>query len=294
MALALADKVQADIVLGTDPDSDRIAVAVRDTNGKMRLLNGNQSMSIMDAFLLEKYKQAGRLDGRQFIGSTIVSTDLVREIAADYQVDIKIGLTGFKWIAKMIREAEGKQEFIGGGEESFGYMVGDFVRDKDAVTSALLACEIAASAMDKGSNFYRELLHLYQRYGYYKEFLVALVKKGVEGATEITKMMETWRHNPPASFDGSTVVRVEDYLLGEAMNLTTGNSDKLHVPRSNVLIFQTEDGTKVAARPSGTEPKIKFYISVHTSLDKWENAEKIEKELDEKIKRIVTELNLES
>ncbi len=293
MALELADKVQADIVLGTDPDSDRIAIGVRDDEGKIRLLNGNQSMCMLDAFLLEKYKEQGRLDGRQFIGSTIVSTEMVKRIAADYGVEVKTGLTGFKWIAKMIREAEGKQEFIGGGEESFGFMVGDFVRDKDAVTSALLACEIAATALSRGSSFYRELTALYRKYGHYKEHLVAMVKKGLEGAAEIHRMMEQWRAHPPVAIDGSPVTVVEDYLTGTGTHLPEGETFPLHTPRSNVLVFHTADGTKVAARPSGTEPKIKFYISVHTEPGGQPDGSETEHLLDEKIKRIVTELNLQ-
>ena len=292
MATELAEKIQADIVIGTDPDSDRIGIAVRNADGNMQLLNGNQTMCMMDDFLLKKWQEEGRINGKQFIGSTIVSTDLVQVIAQSYGVETKIGLTGFKWIAKMIREAEGKQEFIGGGEESFGYMVGDFNRDKDAVTSTLLACEIAADAQSKGSSFYQELLQLYKKHGFYKEHLIAIVKKGIEGASQIAQMMVELRDNPLSKIDGSPVTWIHDYQSGEAKNLQTGETKGIDVPASNVLIYHTEDGTKVSARPSGTEPKIKFYFSVNQPLKNVEDAAKVERALDEKIQRIIREMNL--
>ena len=292
IALKKADEIGADLILATDPDSDRIAVAVREPDGKMRLLNGNQTMSMMDAFLIRKWKEQGKLNGNQFIGSTIVSTDLVKKIGKADNVEVKTGLTGFKWIAKMIREAEGKKDFIGGGEESFGYMVGDFVRDKDAITSGLLAAEIASEAKSKGSSFFEELLKLYKKHGFYKEGLVSLVKKGREGKKEIDEMMRNFRQNPPKEFDGSPVIRIEDYKTSIAKNLETGKEEKLDVDKSNVLIFYTKDGSKIAMRPSGTEPKIKFYFSVHKDLDDIKNYKKTEKELDDKIERIKKDLNL--
>jgi len=289
MATELAEKLQADIVIGTDPDSDRIGIAVRNTDGKMQLLNGNQTMCMMDDFLLKKWEQEGRLNGKQFIGSTIVSTDLVKVIADSYGVETKIGLTGFKWIAKMIREAEGKQEFIGGGEESFGYMIGDFNRDKDAVTASLLACEIAASAKAKGSSFYQELLQLYVKHAYYKEHLISIVKKGITGAEEIAKMMHDLRKNPISTIDGVKVNWIYDYQKSEAKNLLTGATKNIDIPKENVLIYFAEDGTKVAARPSGTEPKIKFYFSVNAPLSNIENAKEVEADLNAKIQRIIKE-----
>jgi phosphoglucomutase len=292
MATALAEKIQADIVIGTDPDSDRIGIAVRNTDGSIQLLNGNQTMSMMDDFLLKKWKEDGKLNGKQFIGSTIVSTNLVKVIADSYGVETKIGLTGFKWIAKMIRDAEGKQEFIGGGEESFGYMVGDFNRDKDAVTAALLACEIAATAKNNASSFYRELLQLYVKHGFYKEHLISIVKKGITGAEEIATIMHNLRENPILEIDGSKVTWIYDYKKSEARNLINGQTKAIAIPKENVLIYYTDDGTKVAARPSGTEPKIKFYFSVNTKLDTIEKAKEVEKELDNKIQRIIKELNL--
>ena len=289
MAINLAEKIGADIVLGTDPDSDRIGIAVRDTSGKIKLLNGNQAMVVMTDFLIKQWKQQGRLNGKQFVGSTIVSTTMVNDIATSYGVETKIGLTGFKWIAKMIIDFP-DQDFIGGGEESFGYMVGDFVRDKDAVTSALLACEIAAAAKAGGSSFYETLLELYTKYSFYKERLVSFTKKGMDGAEQIKQIMIDLRKNPLTHIDGSKVTFVNDYDASTEKNMSTGEEKIMELPKSNVLIYHTEDGTKVAARPSGTEPKIKFYFSVQSSLDTVENAIEKEQELDTKIDRIITEM----
>ena len=291
MATNLAEKIGADIVLGTDPDSDRIGIAVRDTNGKIKLLNGNQAMVVMTDFLIKQWQQQGKLNGKQFIGSTIVSTSMVNDIAKSYGVETKIGLTGFKWIAKMIQDFP-EQEFIGGGEESFGYMVGDFVRDKDAVTSALLACEIAAAAKSNGSSFYDTLLELYTKHSFYKERLVSFTKKGMDGAAQIKQIMIDLRKNPLTHIDGSKVTFVNDYDASTEKNMSTGEVKIIDLPKSNVLIYHTEDGTKVAARPSGTEPKIKFYFSVQSKLDSVENAIEKEQELDAKIDRIINEMNI--
>ena len=291
MAVDLANKVGADIVLGTDPDSDRIGIAVRDLDGNMKLLNGNQTMSMMTDFLINNWKNKGKLNGKQFVGSTIVSSNLVNEIAESYGVETKVGLTGFKWIAKMIKDFP-ELDFIGGGEESFGYMVGDFVRDKDAVTSALLACEIATNAKTNNSSFYNELLNLYTRNHFYKEHLIAIVKKGMDGAQQIKQMMIDLRENPFTLIDNSKVEYLYDYQSSIKKNLITGEEIVMDIPKSNVLIYQTEDGTKMAARPSGTEPKIKFYFSVKTKLDSVEKAKETEAILDIKIQRIIKELNL--
>ncbi|MDP6922751.1 MAG: phospho-sugar mutase, partial [Lutibacter sp.] len=292
MATELAEKVGADILIGTDPDCDRLGIAVRDLSGNMTLLNGNQTMCLMTDFLIKYWQQNGRLNGKQFVGSTIVSTNLVNDIAAAYGVETKVGLTGFKWIAKMIRDAEGTQEFIGGGEESFGYMVGDFVRDKDAVTATLLACEIAASAKAKGSSIYQELLSLYVQHGMYKEALISLVKKGLNGAEQIDQMMADLREKPLGLIDGEKVQYICDYQNATKTNLLTGAVSKIRIPKSNVLIYHTENGTKVAARPSGTEPKIKFYISVRESLDHIDNAATVANKLEAKIARIVQSMKL--
>ena len=291
MAMALADKIGGDIVVGTDPDSDRLGVAVRDTNGKMTLLNGNQTMVIMTAFLLEQWKRAGKITGKQFIGSTIVSTPMMLELGAAYGVECKIGLTGFKWIAKFIKDFP-ELEFIGGGEESFGFMVGDAVRDKDAVAATLLVCEIAAQAKAAGSSLYQELLNLYVDYGFYKEHLISLTKKGISGLEEINQMMVNLRENPVAEIDGERVVCIEDYQNSTAKNRFTEEVEPINIPKSNVLIYYLEDGSKICARPSGTEPKIKFYFSVNAPLDAVENAAEVEKELDDKIKNIIAAMQL--
>ncbi|MDI6050697.1 MULTISPECIES: phospho-sugar mutase [unclassified Flavobacterium] len=291
MALALADKTNSDIVIGTDPDCDRLGIAVRNNEGKMTLLNGNQTMILMTAFLLEQWKKAGKINGKQFVGSTIVSTPMMMELATNYGVECKVGLTGFKWIAKMIKDFP-ELEFIGGGEESFGYMVGDAVRDKDAVAATLLICEVAAQAKAKGSTVYKELLQLYVDNGFYKEYLVSLTKKGMDGLQEINQMMIDLRENPLKEINGQRVVMVEDYQSSIAKNLLTDEETKMEIPKSNVLIYYTEDGSKICARPSGTEPKIKFYISVNTELDSVADFNEVESILDNKIKNIITSMQL--
>ena len=291
MATDLANKIGADIVIGTDPDCDRLGVAVRDTDGKMKLMNGNQTMVVMTEFLLKKWREEGKINGKQFVGSTIVTTELVGEITKTYGVETKVGLTGFKWIAKMVKDFP-KLDFIGGGEESFGYMVGEFVRDKDAVTATLLACEIAAHAKQNGSSFYEELLAIYLRNNFYKEHLIAITKKGMDGAAEIQQMLSDMRNSPLSEIDGEQVVSLSDYQASTVKNLITGKVTKIDLPKSNVLIYQTANGTRIAARPSGTEPKIKFYFSVNTSLDAKKNAIKVEADLDAKIQRIIKEMKL--
>ena len=291
LAIDLADKIGADIVIGTDPDCDRLGVAVRDTNGNMKLMNGNQTMVVMTDFLLRKWKEEGKINGNQFIGSTIVSTELVNKLASNYGVETKVGLTGFKWIAKMIQDHK-TMDFIGGGEESFGYMVGDFVRDKDAVTATLLACEVAAYAKQQKSSFYEELLKIYLTNNYYKEYLISIVKKGMDGAAKIQQILSEMRNNPLTQIDGEKIVTLSDYNSSIEKNFITGKQTKIDLPKSNVLIYKTEKGTRIAARPSGTEPKIKFYFSVNTPLDSIKNAAKIELGLDDKIQRIIKEMKL--
>lgn len=292
MATDLANKIGADIVIGTDPDCDRLGIAVRNLENELILLNGNQTFSILCSFLIKTWKKEGKLNGKQFVGSTIVSTPLIIKIAENYGVETKVGLTGFKWIAKMIREAEGKQDFIGGGEESFGFMVGDFVRDKDAVSATLLACEIAADAKNNNSTIYSELLELYRKHDLYKEHLISVVKKGIEGAHEIKQMMIDLREDPILEVDGSKVKYIFDYDNSIRKNLLTQEESTIDLPKSNVLIYQTEDGTRIAARPSGTEPKIKFYFSTNAPLSNIKDFSKVEVELDAKIKRIIKELAL--
>lgn len=291
MALELAEKVDADIVIGTDPDCDRLGVAVRNTDGNLQLLNGNQTMVMMTDFLLKKWKSENKIKGHEFIATTIVSTPMLNKLADAYGVENKIVLTGFKWIAKLIKDYP-QLDFIGGGEESFGFMVGDFVRDKDAVTSTLLACEIAAITKSEGSSFFKELVSLYTKHGFYKEKLVSLTKKGIEGAEEIKQMMVDARENPVKTINGSPVVKIEDYQLSVSKNLQTGKESSIDVPKSNVLIYYTEDGSQVALRPSGTEPKIKFYVSVNTTLDSVENFKSTEAKLDNKAEAILKDMNL--
>jgi len=282
MALELAEKINADIVIGTDPDSDRLGVAVRDLDGKMILLNGNQTMIILTAFLLEQWKRVGKITGKEFIGSTIVSTPMMLDLAESYGVECKVGLTGFKWIAKFIRDFP-NQTFIGGGEESFGFMVGDAVRDKDAVGSTLLICEIASQTKNAGSSLYRELLNLYVDYGFYKEDLISITKKGIEGVNQIAQIMHNLRENIPLEIAGERVVLVEDYQSSVAKSLVDDQEYPISIPKSNVLIYYLEDGSKICVRPSGTEPKIKFYFSVNSHLETIEKAKETEQYLDEKI-----------
>ena len=291
MALDLANKINADIVFGTDPDSDRLGVAVRNNIGEMQLLNGNQTMVVMTNYLLEQWQKAGKINGKQFIGSTIVSTPMMLELASAYNVECKVGLTGFKWIAKFIRDFP-ELEFIGGGEESFGYMVGDAVRDKDAIGAILLMCEIAAQAKEKGSSVYKELEQLYVDYGFYKEHLISITKKGIEGANQIKQMMVEMRENPVSEINGQRVIMVEDYQNSTARNLLTNETESLFIPKSDVLIYYLEDGSKICARPSGTEPKIKFYFSVNTAIESLDEIPAAEAHLDTKIANIILEMQL--
>lgn len=282
MAIEQANRLDADIVIGTDPDCDRLGIAVRNGQGEMTILNGNQAMLVKTHFLLEQWKTEGKLNGKQFVASTIVSTPMLQKIVEAYDVEYMEGLTGFKWIAKMIKDFPEKQ-LIGGGEESFGYMVGDFVRDKDAVTATLLICEIASQKKAEGSSIYAYLQEIYKEFGYYQEKLVSMVKKGKSGAEEIQEILKTYRNNPPLKIAESSVVRIEDYKTSLSKNILNGSNSTIEIPKSNVLIFYTEDGSKISVRPSGTEPKIKFYISV--------NGEK-EEGLQEKIAAIIQDLKI--
>ena len=291
MAIKLATKVDGDIVIGTDPDCDRLGVVVRNLEGELIILNGNQTMILMTSFLLKQWKNNNKINGNQFVGSTIVSTPMMSVLADSYGVECKIGLTGFKWIAKMIKDFP-TMDFIGGGEESFGFMVGDFVRDKDAVTSTLLVCEIAAQAKEKGISVYKELIEHYIEHGFYKERLISITKKGIEGAQEIKQMMIDAREHPIQEVNGSKVVRIEDYQLSIVKDFSTGKEATIDIPKSNVLIYYTEDGSKIALRPSGTEPKIKFYISVNTTLDNLSAFNTTEQQLETRIDAILKDMKL--
>ena len=291
MALKLGYKHKADIIIGTDPDGDRLGIAVRDKNNELVLLNGNEVMAILIEYLCEKWKNENKLNGNQFIGSTIVSTPLINKISNYYNIECKLGLTGFKWIAKMIKDHP-ELDFIGGGEESFGFMVGDFVRDKDAITSTLLACEIAAQLKSKGDSIYSKLQDIHMKHGIFKEKLVSLTKKGINGNKEINSIMESFRNNSPNEIDKSQIIKIDDYLTSNSISTTNNLKTKILLPQSNVLIFTTADGTKVALRPSGTEPKIKFYISVNQKVIKNENYVDYEHKLNLKINRIISDLKI--
>lgn len=291
MALELAEEVNADIVIGTDPDCDRLGVAVRNAEGNLQLLNGNQTMLMMVDFLLKQWQSDGKITGNEFIATTIVSTPMLNKLANAYGVENKIVLTGFKWIAKLIEDFP-QLNFIGGGEESFGFMVGDFVRDKDAVTSTLLACEIAAITKANSSSFFDELVKLYVEHGFYKEKLISLTKKGIEGAEEIKQMMTDARENPVNTVNGSKVLKIEDYQAATSKDMETGEVSSIDIPKSNVIIYYTADGSQIALRPSGTEPKIKFYVSVNTSLESIDDFKNVETALDDKAEAILKDMNL--
>ncbi len=293
MAMDLAKITNGDIVIGTDPDGDRLGIAVRNLDGNIELLNGNQTNTILTYYILDQWKKQGRITGKEFIGSTIVTSDVFFDVAAKFGVDCKVGLTGFKWIGKMIRDFEGQEKFICGGEESFGFMTGDFVRDKDSCGSILLACEIAAWCKANDKTMYQYMIDIYKEVGMYYEGLINVVKKGREGAEEIQEMMKNFRENPPKEIAGSPVAEVKDFK--EQTCLVVANNEKKvidDIPKSNVLIYYTEDGTKVCVRPSGTEPKIKFYVSVKDSINS--EADFVAKLpiLEKKIEAVKESLNL--
>ena len=293
MAMDLARITNGDIVIGTDPDGDRLGVAVRNLDGELQLLNGNQCNTILTYYILDQWKKAGKITGKEFIGSTIVTSDVFIDIAKKFGVDCKIGLTGFKWIGKMIRDFEGKEKFICGGEESFGFMTGDFVRDKDSCGSVLLACEIAAWCKANGKTMYQYMIDIYKEIGMYYEGLINVVRKGRSGADEIKQMMTDFRENPPKKIANSKVVEVRDYLEQTSLNLLNNEKSVMDgIPKSNVLIYYTEDGTKVCVRPSGTEPKIKFYVSVKDSIVSEQDFKEKLVLLDQKINQVKADLNL--
>ena len=290
LAMNKAKEIDADLVLATDPDADRVGIAVKDNDGEWVLLNGNQTGSLLINYLLTAWQEAGKLDGNQFIVKTIVTSNLIEEIAKKKDVTYYNTLTGFKYIGQVMTELEGKKYFIGGGEESYGYLIGDLVRDKDAVVSAAFISEMTAYYKDKGASLYNALLDMYVEYGLYKEDLVSLTKKGKTGAEEIKAMMVKFRENPPAALGGSKVSVLKDYELSQETDLATGKVTKLDYPTSDVLQFITEDGSIVSARPSGTEPKIKFYCSVNAPLADRADFQKVNEELGEKIKTVMADL----
>ena len=290
MAIKLAKKIDADIVIGTDPDCDRLGIVVRDEAGRFNLLNGNQAMVVMTKFLLDEWLKQNKLNKKEFIGSTIVSTPMISKISSDYGVKCKLSLTGFKWIAKMI-EDNPEMRFICGGEESNGFMVGDFIRDKDAVTACILACEIASISKHNNKSFFAELIKLYVKYGFYKERLISVTKKGIKGSKEISKIMENARKKPPIKINGSLVTKIDDYLFSKSIDIIKNKKQKINLPKSNVIIFTTKDDSIIALRPSGTEPKIKYYISVKQTLKNASYFHRVNKDLESKIDKIISSID---
>lgn len=290
LAINLAKKIDADIVIGTDPDCDRLGIVVRDEAGRFILLNGNQAMVVMTKFLLDEWLKKNKLNKKEFIGSTIVSTPMISKISTDYGVKCKLSLTGFKWIAKMI-EDNPDMRFICGGEESNGFMVGDFIRDKDAVTACILACEIASISKNNNKSFFAELIKLYVKYGFYKERLISVTKKGIRGSKEISKIMENARKKPPTKINGSLVTKIDDYLFSKSIDLIKNQKRKINLPKSNVIIFTTKDDSIIALRPSGTEPKIKYYISVKQTLKNASCFHRVNKDLESKIDKIISSID---
>jgi phosphoglucomutase len=292
IGLSKAKALDADILLGTDPDSDRVGIGVKNTKGEWVLMNGNQTAVLAFNYMIEARKTKGINQPNDMVVKTIVTTDMIDGIAKASNIACYNVLTGFKWIASLIKEKEGKENYIIGGEESFGLMVGDEVRDKDAISAVALLCEMAAYEKNKGRSLYAKMIDLYVQYGLYKENLVSITKKGMNGAKEIADMMEGYRNNPPATIDGVAVAALLDYELQLGKNLQTGETYPINLPKSNVLQFLLNDGTKISARPSGTEPKIKFYFSVNTKLADAAGFDVASQSLDEKIKRMIEEMKL--
>ncbi len=294
LALLKAKEIDADIVMATDPDADRVGIGVKNDKGEWILLNGNQTGALLIGYMIQAWKNAGKIDGKQNVIKTIVTTELIDKIAAENGVKCYNTLTGFKYISSLIRELEGKEQFIAGGEESYGYMIGDFVRDKDAIASCGLIAEMVAYAKDKGMTLYEMLLDIYVQYGFYLEHLISITKKGKDGAEEIKAMMKNWRENPPLTINGSKVTRLLDYELLVETDFVKGTKTPILQPKSDVLQFYTADGCKISARPSGTEPKIKFYFSVNATLKSKTDFEKTETVLRAKIDAICKDLQLVS
>ncbi|MCW3112142.1 MAG: phosphoglucomutase [Segetibacter sp.] len=292
IGLKKAKEIDADILLGTDPDSDRVGIAVKNPKGEWVLMNGNQTALLAFNYMIEARKAKGIAQPNDMVIKTIVTTNLIDDVAAANGVTCYNVLTGFKWIAELITEKLGKENYIIGGEESYGLMIGDKIRDKDAISAVALLCEMAAYEKNQGRSLFEKLVDLYVQYGYYKESLISITKKGMRGAEEIAEMMQGYRDNPPATINGSGVVQLLDYETQVGKNLQSGNVWDIHLPKSNVLQFILEDGSKISARPSGTEPKIKFYFSVKTRLESAEKFEETQRQLDDKIKAIISDMKL--
>ena len=292
IGLKKAKELDADILLGTDPDADRVGAGVKNNKGEWVLLNGNQTALLVFNYIIEARKNNGLARPNDMVIKTIVTTDMIDAIALQNNISCYNVLTGFKWIAAMIKEKEGKENYVVGGEESFGLMIGDEVRDKDAVSAVAMICEMAAVAKSKGQTLFNKLIELYVQYGLYKEDLISITKKGMNGSKEIADMMKGFRNIPPIEIAGSPVVKLYDYDEQVMKNLKTGAIENIELPKSNVLQFITEDGSKISARPSGTEPKIKFYFSVNMPLKNAGEFEETDQKLNEKIKHIIASMNL--
>lgn len=292
IGLAKAKELDADILLGTDPDADRVGIGIRNHKGEWVLMNGNQTAVLAFSYLIEARKAKGIAQPDDMVITTIVTTEMINRVAEKNHVACYNVLTGFKWIAEKIKELEGKKNYVIGGEESFGLMIGNQIRDKDAVSAVALLCEMAAYEKAKGRTLFDKMIELYIQYGFYYENLISITKKGMNGQKEIAAMMEGYRSQPPASINGARVVQLLDYQLQTGKNLVTGETWKIDLPKSNVLQFITEDGSKISARPSGTEPKIKFYFSVHTSLGKKEDFDTVQASLEKKIGDIIGDMKL--
>lgn len=293
MALNKGKEVDADLIMATDPDADRAGFAIKDQKGDYQLLNGNQTAALLIYYVLGQYKNQGLLKGNEYIVKTIVTTGLLNEMATDFGVEIFDVLTGFKYIADVIKRHEGKKKFITGGEESYGFLVGDFVRDKDAVIYVAMMAETAAWAAEQGKSLYDLLIEIYGKYGYFKEKLKSVVRKGKSGAEEIARMMDGFRSNPPLTINNSKVSKIIDYQKGSINDIDTDEEYPTALPKSNVIQFYTDNGSKITARPSGTEPKIKFYFAVKGTLANQEEFEMKNKELDEELNQIIKDLKIE-
>jgi phosphoglucomutase len=292
MGLAMAKSIDADILLGTDPDADRVGIGVKNHKDEWVLMNGNQTAVLAFAYLIEARKAKGIAKPNDMVISTIVTTAMINEVAKQNGVACYNVLTGFKWIAELIKEKEANENYVIGGEESFGLMIGNEIRDKDAISAVALLCEMAAYEKAKGKSLFDKMIELYMQYGFYYEQLISITKKGMNGQKEIAAMMEGFRTNTPKTIDGSEVVEMLDYEMQTGKNLLSGETWKLQLPKSNVLQFMTADGSKISARPSGTEPKIKFYFSVHTTLASKEAYDDTFAGLDQKIQRIIKDMSL--
>jgi phosphoglucomutase len=292
LAIKKAVETDAELVMATDPDADRLGIAVKNRKGEFILLNGNQTGVLLIFYILSQFKERNKYKGNEYIIKTIVTTDLIERIAEDFDVEYFNVLTGFKFFAELIRENEGTKKYIGGGEESYGFLPGEYVRDKDAVASCALVAEVAAWSKSKGISLFELLLDIYVKYGFYKEKLINIVRKGKEGADEIKAMMTGYRNNPPEKINNSMVVKVNDYETQVSHNILKGTKTTINLIKSDVLQFFLADGTKISVRPSGTEPKIKFYFSVNTKLDSAEKFEETEKILDKRINDIIKDMKL--